>query len=98
MNLYYVIYLVGNILVFIPIGFFVGLLPHKTVKFRHATVISFFASAVIETVQLFLPRMVDIDDVILNTLGGITGFALFILLKKVAPGFVRRVKNVETYI
>jgi len=97
-NLYYVIYLVGNILVFIPVGFFIALLIPKSVKAWHITLISFFASAVIETIQLFLPRMVDVDDVILNTLGGFIGFSLYLLTRKAAPKFVERVKNVETYI
>lgn len=93
-NLYYVIYLAGNILVFMPIGFFAGLLVPKKLKIGHAAVISFVSSAVIEFVQLFLPRMVDIDDVILNTLGGLIGFALFLLVEKAFPGFVSKVKNI----
>ena len=97
-NLYYVIYLVGNILVFIPVGFFVALLIPKSVKAWHITLMSFLSSAVIETIQMFLPRMVDIDDVILNTLGGFIGFLLYLLMRKAAPKFVEKVKNVETYI
>ncbi|MBE7065849.1 MAG: VanZ family protein [Ruminococcaceae bacterium] len=91
-NLYYVIFLVGNILVFIPIGFFTGLLTTKELKFGHVTLISFLSSVFIETVQIFLSRMVDIDDVILNTLGGVVGYLLFILLMKSAPKFVEKVK------
>ena len=52
------------------------------------------SSVFIETVQVFLARMVDIDDVILNTLGGVIGYVLFLLLRKIAPGFVEKVKNV----
>lgn len=92
-NLYYVIYLVGNIIVFIPLGFFNGLLGPKNIKAWQAVMISFFVSAFIETIQIFLPRMVDIDDVILNTAGGFIGYALFVLLQKFAPGFVIKVKN-----
>lgn len=93
-NLYYVIYLLGNILVFIPIGFFVSFLIPKKVTFLQIVIISFISSTIIETVQLFLPRMVDVDDVILNTIGGIIGFSLFILIKKIVPGVVDKVKTI----
>lgn len=93
-NLYYVIYLVGNILVFIPIGFFSGLLATRKIKFGYVTLISFLSSVFIETVQVFLARMVDIDDVILNTLGGVIGYVIFLLLRKIVPGFVEKIKNV----
>ncbi|MBQ8165255.1 MAG: VanZ family protein [Clostridia bacterium] len=91
-NLYYVIYLVGNIIVFVPVGFFIALLPQKEIKAWHAAGISFLVSVFIEMVQMFLPRMVDVDDIILNTLGGFSGYLLYLLLKKAAPAFVKRVK------
>ena len=39
-------------------------------------------SCLIEFLQLFLGRSVDVDDLILNTLGGLMGYLLFCLLPK----------------
>jgi len=40
----------------------------------------------IETAQLFIPRrFVDIDDVILNALGIMLGYGLYLLIKRAYP-------------
>lgn len=75
-----IINLVGNVVVFIPIGY--GL----TATFRRFNAIRFFPLMVvgtgflfslsIELAQLNIPgRITDIDDIILNTLGTIIGLA-----------------------
>ena len=54
-------------------------------KWRHffaAVGLSAIASCLIEFVQLFLGRSVDVDDLILNTLGGLVGYLLFCLIPK----------------
>lgn len=69
--------LLGNIAIFVPLGFF---LPLLRTEFRTAfrtlaagLSVSFF----IEIVQLFTPRVTDIDDLILNTLGALVGYLLY---------------------
>ncbi len=77
-----VLNLAGNIVGFMPFGFFVPLLFrfHRDIPFIAG--ISFCFSAAIEFIQL-VSRVgcCDVDDVILNTLGGLLGYALFIVLR-----------------
>lgn len=71
--------IVGNTLMFIPYGFFVSwLLKNKRISI--ACLLSFVASLAIEFTQLLIGRVFDVDDIILNVLGGIIGFGLYFLL------------------
>lgn len=79
----------GNIIMFLPFGFFAGLLLDKP-KWWKSTLITFGISFFIEVFQLFVSRGTDIDDLILNTLGGLLGYTCFLLLRKTDPGIVRR--------
>ncbi len=68
--------LAGNVLIFLPLG---GLPPLLWRRWRHlwaALLVSAATSCGIEFLQLFLARSVDIDDVILNVLGGLMGYLL----------------------
>ena len=68
----------GNIVMFIPIGFFIPLLWRSS---DEATVTAgFLTSLSIEIIQLFLPRWTDIDDIILNTVGTTLGLLLYKML------------------
>lgn len=79
----------GNIVMFLPIGFFAGLFSDKP-RWWKGTLWAFALSLFIETAQLFVSRGTDIDDLILNTLGGLLGYGLFSLLRRADPGLVRR--------
>lgn len=73
---------IGNIALFVPFGFFVS----KFIKLKNifsAFFITLLSSATIETVQYFIGRTFDIDDIILNVLGGILGFLLFVALEAI---------------
>lgn len=72
----------GNVLIFAPLGFLVPLLWRRLRYCWAALLLSAGASCLIEFLQLFLGRSVDVDDVILNTLGGFAGYILFCLLPK----------------
>ena len=75
--------LFGNILAFMPMGFLLPLIFRK-VKSAGALVINvFIISSVLEIIQLVTKLgTADIDDVILNTLGGFLGYlALIIVLR-----------------
>ena len=82
--------LAGNIVGFMPFGFFVPLLFrfHRDVPFIFG--ISLLVSAAIEMIQL-ITRVgsCDVDDMILNTLGGLLGYALFIVLRD----YRRKIRN-----
>ena len=66
--------IVLNILLFVPFGFLFG--ARGTVR-RHlvlkGTLAGLLLSGGVETVQYFLGRTTDVDDVILNTFGALVG-------------------------
>ena len=68
---------IGNIILFIPFGYFATYYA-KLTKIRHIFFITFVTSTTIEIVQRFIGRSFDVDDIILNVVGGIIGFLLFI--------------------
>jgi glycopeptide antibiotics resistance protein len=70
---YLIINLLGNILLFIPLGFFHRLSVRK--KLWQSCVFGLCLTVGIEVFQLFLPRATDIDDIILNFLGVAIGAA-----------------------
>ena len=66
----------GNILLFIPLGYFAT--SYCRIKnLGVITIVSLLSSSVIEVVQHFIGRSFDIDDIILNVVGGIIGFLLY---------------------
>lgn len=67
----------GNIILFIPYGFLASYLLNNK-KFSVITILTVIASLTIETVQYYIGRVFDIDDIILNVIGGIVGFLIFI--------------------
>ena len=81
--------LLGNIAMFMPIGFFTALLWRKNRWWKSAA-IGCCCSAAVEFVQFFIGRSTDIDDVILNTAGALAGYWLFLLLNGLAPRFTEQ--------
>ncbi len=82
----------GNVLLFIPFGFFTAYFLN-TKKIFPPIILTIITSITIETVQLKIGRVFDIDDIILNVLGGIFGFILFILfsyIKKIIPKYLKK--------
>lgn len=77
-----VINLAGNVVIFLPLGLLPPLLWRKLRHLWAAIGLSAAVSCLIEFLQLFLDRAVDVDDVILNTLGGLLGYFLFCFIPK----------------
>lgn len=78
----------GNIALFIPFGYFIStyIKPNRILPILIVSVIS---SATVEFVQLCIGRSFDVDDILLNALGAICGFLLYVALnaiKKYLPG------------
>lgn len=67
----------GNILLFIPYGFLASYFLNNK-KLSVISILTIITSLTIETVQYYIGRVFDIDDIILNLLGGIIGFLIFI--------------------
>lgn len=82
---------IGNILIFIPFGYLVSNYI-KASKVSHIAIVSVIISFAVELVQHYIGRSFDIDDIILNVIGSIIGFFLYISLnaiKKHLPKFFR---------
>ena len=80
---YFLINFVGNIVMFLPIGFCIPLLWR--LKPGWAVAVGAACSLFIELMQLRLARGTDVDDLILNTLGALLGMLSYLLFRKVAP-------------
>lgn len=76
--------LLGNLIMFLPLGFFPALLWRKP-HWRRSAVCGFGMSFCVEFIQFFIGRSSDINDLILNTLGALCGYWLFLLLRRLAP-------------
>ena len=69
--------LLGNIAIFIPMGVYLPLLIRRKSIFVNTVCVALI-SAVVEVLQyIFAVGSADIDDVILNTVGGLIGVSLF---------------------
>ena len=67
---------IGNMIMFIPYGFFISYVL-KNEKPIVAIILTFIVSLTIEITQSLIGRVFDIDDIILNVLGGSVGFVLY---------------------
>lgn len=88
---FFLVNFIGNIVMFLPIAFFVGLLYNKP-SFLKCVLITTGFSVLVELCQLPQDRGTDIDDVILNTLGGIVGYLLYLLVDRIFPKFSKKCK------
>lgn len=77
----FLINILGNLGVFAPLGFFPPLLWKRWRKWYKTTLLGMGISVLIECLQVFTLRSVDVDDVILNTLGALAGYLCFALLR-----------------
>lgn len=74
----FVINIFGNALVFVPIGFWIPMLHKHMSRLIPVAVWSVVLSLSIETIQLVSKvGIFDVDDIFLNTLGGIAGYVLY---------------------
>lgn len=76
--------LLGNVLMFLPFGFFPALLWRGS-TWKRALLTGICVTGFIECWQLLVGRAFDIDDLWLNTLGAMVGFWLWCLLDRLAP-------------
>ena len=75
--------LAGNILGFVPAGFFIPMLWKEKRNFLYTVCMTFQMSLHAEILQLiFRIGSFDVDDLLLNTFGGMLGYLLLMLLIK----------------
>ena len=73
--------ILGNMLMFLPYGFFIGYYV-RSEKWYVGFSLSLITSISIEITQMLIGRVFDIDDIMLNVVGGMLGFYIFIYLNK----------------
>ena len=82
--------LLGNVLCFVPFGFVIPILTSKQTFFR-MLFLSMLASVLVELLQLIsMLGSCDIDDIILNTLGGVIGYILFVIGRGIVRCYGKR--------
>lgn len=70
--------LLGNVLAFVPFGFVLPVLSRRFRNGFHITLLSMEFSLLVEVIQLVSKvGSFDVDDIILNTAGGLTGYILY---------------------
>ena len=70
---------IGNMLMFLPFGFFVSYFLQLD-KTWMMVLLSLITSTCIETTQLVIGRVFDVDDIMLNVIGGIAGYLVYRIL------------------
>lgn len=69
--------ILGNVVLFIPIGYIFPMILKRYRSIKTMAVLSIAISLFIEFIQFFVGRSCDIDDLILNFVGGIIGYTIF---------------------
>ena len=81
--------LFGNVIIFMPFGFFLPM-ASKYRSFFAAVFYSFTLSLCVETFQLLTKvGSFDVDDLLLNTIGGVAGYIIFVICAAVRRRHVR---------
>ncbi|MFC7373603.1 VanZ family protein [Fictibacillus iocasae] len=70
--------IIGNLMLFFPLGFLLPLISRVFSSWRTMFIIGFGTSALIEMLQYsYAQRIFDIDDILLNGIGTLMGLLLF---------------------
>ena len=82
----------GNICLFLPFGLFISIIlrPKKHYIIMFLVLV---ASISIEWVQMSIGRVFDVDDILLNFLGGMLGYFLYVMLVKIADSLPEFLKS-----
>ncbi len=72
--------IVGNIILFIPLGMFINLIKEKISNIK-IIILSIIIPICVETFQLLIGRTFDVDDLVTNTLGILIGYYITKLIK-----------------
>ena len=82
----------GNMLLFLQFGIFIAKYV-KTDKILVVILLCFITSLSIEVIQFLIGRVFDIDDIILNIIGCVLGFAIYKLFKSIYDKLPKVFKN-----
>lgn len=74
-----------NVLLFVPLGVLLPVIWEGYRSWKRTCAVGLGLSLGIEILQIFTYRLTDIDDLITNTLGTLTGYCIFSFLAKKIP-------------
>ena len=89
--------IIGNIIMFIPFGFFTS----YYLKLNRKSFIFFLTlivSVVIELIQLKIGRAFDVDDIILNMVGSLSGYYIYRIVDNLVGDLSDTVKGTLTIV
>ncbi len=76
----FIVNILGNILAFAPFGFLLPFIHKRYRGFFKIIFLSLLFSLTVESLQLYLKvGIFDVDDLFLNTLGGLLGYIAFVI-------------------
>lgn len=82
-----VLNLIGNVIAFMPFGFGLSLFKRGKIGIFLAFFLSFAFSFCIESIQLLYKiGIFDVDDLLLNTIGGVLGYLVYRFIKALKRG------------
>jgi len=85
--------LFGNVIIFVPFGFFMPM-ASKYRSFFTTVFYSFGLSLCVETFQLIAKvGSFDVDDLLLNTIGGLVGYIVFVICAAIRRRHVYKKKD-----
>lgn len=87
-----------NVLLFVPLGFFLPVFWERFLPFPRAVLFGFFTSLLIESLQIFTLRATDVNDLMTNTLGTLLGWILARITLKLIPAWVPGHRIREVYV
>ncbi len=82
---------IGNLVMFVPYGIFVSVYAKLNSKWQALFLVA-FASITVETTQLAIGRVFDVDDIFLNIVGGMIGYFIYYIIHKIGdkcPSWLR---------
>lgn len=85
---------VGNVAAFVPCGFFLPIVSRRSRRWYNTILLCFALSLCIEVVQLvFKVGSFDVDDLLLNTGGGVLGYVSYRVVQWIRVRRKRRAKK-----
>lgn len=84
--------ILGNMLLFLPFGFFVSYFLNVK-KAMIVVILSIIASSSIEITQLYIGRVFDVDDILLNISGALIGYFIYRIMFKFSLKIPEKLKQ-----
>ena len=84
---------IGNIVLFIPFGYFVSYYIKVNKKWYIAVFTTLITSLTIELIQMGIGRSFDVDDILLNLVGGLIGYLCYYVGEKIFQKYSDIYKN-----